>query len=68
MIAKNVKKALIDQGLSVTKLAETTGYTRGHLSNVINGHIDSRRVKKMVALTLNIPEAHLWPEAGTKKR
>lgn len=60
MIAKNVKKVLIDKELSVTKLAEITGYTRGHICNVINGHIDSPRAKKMIALALNREFGELW--------
>ena len=52
MVFKEVKKAMIDQGVNVTKLAEITGYTRGHLSNIINGNFDSVRAKKVVSLAL----------------
>lgn len=60
MVFKEVKKTMIDQSLSVTKLAEVTGYTRGHLSNVINGNIDSIRAKKVVALALGGDFNELW--------
>ena len=54
MSFKNVKKALIDQEITITKLSGITGYTRGHLSSVINGRMESLRVKKKIALTHKI--------------
>ncbi|MBW1795562.1 MAG: helix-turn-helix domain-containing protein [Deltaproteobacteria bacterium] len=60
MVFKEVKKAMIDQGFSVTKLAEITGYTRGHLSNVINGNFDSVRAKIVVSMALCRDFDKLW--------
>lgn len=60
MLFKNVKKAMIDQDLNVTKLAKATGYTRNHISNVINGHVESIKVKKVIALVLGKEDSKLW--------
>ena len=64
MIIKNkkVKKALIDADLTVVKLSEVTGYTRPHLSNVINGNIDSIRAKKVIALATRQNFKELWTD------
>lgn len=60
MSFKNVKKALIDQEITITKLSGITGYTRGHLSSIINGCMESLRVKKIIALTLNRDFQEIW--------
>ncbi len=62
---KKVRKALIDAELSITNLSKVTGYTREHLSIIINGHKDSLRVKKVIALALNKDFKDLW-EADVK--
>jgi len=62
MTVKNIKKTMIDQDLNVTKLAKITGYTRGHLSNVINGHFDSIRAKKSISLALRKDFDELWAD------
>jgi len=60
MIAKVVKKEMIDKDITITSLAQATGYTRSHLSNVINGKVESEKVKKIIALALNKPFKELW--------
>mgnify|MGYP001768232346 CR=1 FL=1 len=65
MIAKNVKKVLIDQEVSVTELAKRTGYTRQYLSALFNGRVDSPRAKKMVAFTLGKNFCELWTDQDT---
>lgn len=60
MINKIVKKLMIDQDLSVKKLADITGYTYPHLSGVIHGRIDSIRAKKIIALVLGKNFHELW--------
>ena len=60
MVFKVVKKSMIDQDLTVTKLAKITGYTRGHLSNVINGRLDSIRAQKSISLALRKDFHELW--------
>lgn len=62
VVFKKVKKALIDQNLSVTKLADITGYTRVHLYNVINGHLNYVKPKKAIALALGKDFNDLWSE------
>jgi len=67
MTVKNIKKAMIDQELTATKLAEITGYTRGHISNVINGHFDSIRAKKVICLALCKDFEELWRDDNGSK-
>ena len=55
-----VKKALLDQGITITRLARMTGFTRGHLSGVINGRYESIRAKKVIALALGVSYEDLW--------
>ena len=62
MIAKQVKKTMIDQDLTITKLTEITGYTLGHISNVINGRYESVRAKKVIALALGKDFKELWAD------
>lgn len=62
MVVKKVKKALIDQNLTVTKLADITGYSRPRLYNVVNGHIKSIKTKKSISLALGKDFDDLWNE------
>ena len=62
MVSKRIKKILIHQGVTITQLSEQIGYTRGHISAVINGRTDSVRVKKILALSLNRDFMELWDE------
>lgn len=60
MIFKNVKKELIEQEMKITDIADAIGYSREHVSGVINGHHDSPKVKKMIALVLRKDFDFLW--------
>ena len=60
MIGTALKAKRIEKGISQAKLAEITGYTRGHLSNIINGNFDSVRAKKVVSLALCREFNELW--------
>ncbi len=60
MIAKQVKKTMIDQDITLKKLAEVTGYKYVHLSHVINGKYNSIRAKKVIALALGKDFYELW--------
>lgn len=60
IISKKIKKILIDQEVTITELSENIGYTRGYISSVINGRMDSLRVKKNIALRLNRDFKELW--------
>lgn len=63
---KRIRKRLIDLDLSVTKLAEMIGLTREHVSNVISGHIKSKRCRKLIADALGKTVDELWGEAPTE--
>lgn len=62
MVYKEVKKTIIEQNLSIVKLAKITGYSRVHLCNLINGHTESVRAKKVVAIVLGEDFNKLWGE------
>ncbi len=70
-MGNEVKKILIDEGLSIADLARKTGFTRGHLSGVINGRYKSKRAQKVIALALRKEFSELWPseqeEASAKQ-
>jgi len=57
---------MIDKNLKIKDLSQITGYTRGHLSCVINGHIDSPKVKKIITLALNEQFDDLWKNQSNR--
>ena len=67
MIAKEVLKTMIDQDVTLKKLAEMTGYTYNHLSKVIYGHVDSEKVKKIIVMALRKDFNELWSKPGSNK-
>ena len=58
---KEIKIALIEQDLTVEKLARKTRYSKLHLYHVISGRSESLRVKKVIALALGKEFRELWP-------
>jgi plasmid maintenance system antidote protein VapI len=60
-----VRKALLDRGLMISDVAKELGYTRGHISGVINGRLDSPKVKKSIALLLGKTFDSLWSSEPT---
>lgn len=57
---KKVKIAMLNQDITIRALADRTGYTRPHLSGVINGRYESPRAKRIIALALNGEFSDLW--------
>lgn len=53
---KQAKKAMIDQDITVSELAEKIGKTREYTSSVINGRVYAEPVVKEISDVLNIPE------------
>lgn len=65
-----VKMAFLERGLQVQDVARQLGYTRGHVSGVINGRLESFKVKKSIALLLGMDFDSLWAadtQAQTEK-
>lgn len=60
-----VRKALLDKGLMISDVAKELGYTRGHISGVINGRLESPKVKKSIALLLGKSFDSLWSSKPT---
>jgi transcriptional regulator with XRE-family HTH domain len=54
IFATTVKKALIDRGLTITKLADELGMCRTHVSNVVNGTRPSKPAKEAICEYLGI--------------
>lgn len=65
IVNKEVKKALLDADLTIARLGEITGYTRPHLSMVINGRYESVRAKKSITLALGKDFNSLWGTQDT---
>lgn len=47
-MCKDVKKALIDRGMSVKELAANIGLTREYVSSVINGSVQSKTAEETI--------------------
>lgn len=60
MSNKEIKKILIDKDMTVTNLAKETGYTRVHMSRIINGHIKSPKAERLIAFVLETPRDMLF--------
>ncbi|MFZ2631663.1 MAG: helix-turn-helix transcriptional regulator [Desulfosalsimonadaceae bacterium] len=56
-----VRKALLEKGLQIQEVAKQLGYTRGHVSGVLNDRFDSPKVKTGIALLLGKDFDSLWP-------
>lgn len=67
-IFKTVKKAMIDEDLDIVKIAEITGYSRVHLSNVINGHFEAPKARKAIAEALGRDFDELWGQEADTPR
>lgn len=57
---KDVKKLLIDKDMTIKDLVQKTGYTRGHLSGVIHGRLDSPKAQRAIAAALGVEFEGLW--------
>ncbi len=57
---KEIKKILIDRGLTIADLARKSGYTREHLSAVIHGRLQSPKAQRAIAAALGIEFEGFW--------
>jgi len=51
---------MIRQDVTITELSKLTGYSRPHLSGIINGRYESERAKKVISLALNKDFKEIW--------
>jgi len=65
---KSVKIVLINKGLTIADLARMTGFSREHLSGVINGRYQSERARKIIALALGKGYRELWGPEQQEER
>lgn len=57
--------------MSITELAKITGYSVQHVSNILNGHVDSERGKKLIAKAMKKDFFKLWgdePDSNFEKK
>ncbi len=57
---KTIKKLLIDREITIADLARQTHYTRGHLSAIIHGRLDSPKAKRAISAALGKTVQELW--------
>ena len=57
---KNLKKALIDRGMSMRQLADKIGVTACYLSKIVNGKHDGLMLREKIAKVLNVSYDFLW--------
>ena len=67
MSTKRVKKKMIDRGVTTKKLATLTGYSKSHISNVINGRFQSAPARSAIAGILGVPPETLWGPPTRRK-
>jgi len=60
MLHKELKKILIEKDMSIKDLAEKAGYSRVHMSNIINGHVRSIKGEKLISFILQKPRETLF--------
>ncbi len=68
MKTKEIKKLMIDRDLSVQKIADETGFSKGYVSNVINGRYPGIKVRAAIADILEVPAEKLWGGPSRAKR
>lgn len=56
----DVKAMLVRQRIKQSEIADELAVTRGAVSSVLNGHSNSRRIKKHIAERLNKPYERIW--------
>lgn len=60
MTPNKIKSLLIEKGIKQSDIADEFGVTRGSVSGVINGHSNSKRIKRHIAQQLQLPYAEVW--------
>lgn len=60
-----LKAEFVKRNLSISKVAERCGVSRGHLSRVLNGKADmDDKLARDIAMATGIPKASVWPEGN----
>jgi predicted transcriptional regulator len=66
MDKNKIKAMLIERGIKHKDIAERLGVTRACVSLIVNGHQNSKRVRRAIAEALGVELADLWPQ-GSKE-
>lgn len=59
---REIKALIVLQGISISAIARKVGVTRQWVSQVVNGHKPSKRIRKAIASALNKPVEDMWPD------
>jgi lambda repressor-like predicted transcriptional regulator len=62
MKPNEIKAALMLNGKQAAEIARKLNLTRGHVSNVINGHTRNRRVEAEIAAAIGKRLDEVWPD------
>ena len=65
---KELKKILIEKDMTIKALAEKAGYTRVHMSNIVNGHVKSIRAENLISFILQKPKETLFQHNSLKSK
>lgn len=57
---KELKKALIDEGLTASEFASRIGISEAYFSLIINGHKNGYPIREKIAKALNASYEALW--------
>ena len=61
---KKVRMLLVEEDISVKQLADELGYSPEHISQVISGNCESKRVKKLIAIRFKRDYDSIWGDGG----
>lgn len=61
-----IKSLLVLKGTSITEIARTAGVSREWVSLVVNGHKNSKRIRKAIAAAVGKSVEDLWPNGSNK--
>ncbi len=61
-----IKALIVGTGTSITAIARNAGVSREWVSNVVNGHKNSKRIRKAIAEAVGKSVEDLWPNGGNK--
>ena len=64
MNKKEIQKLMIDLDIKPVSVAKKAKVTRGAISRLLSGDMESKRLKRVMAKMLGKKVSDLWPEAA----
>ncbi|RJQ21984.1 MAG: hypothetical protein C4560_02885 [Nitrospiraceae bacterium] len=59
---KKIKKLMIDKDVKPSMIADKAGVTRGAITRLLKGDLESERLKQVIAKMLGKKVEDLWPK------